>query len=242
MKGRLILLQLSAVVFAACFLAAAMTHGDPLLGIELAAAAVVLLWAMVVAWNVARAALLARRLRRISRPLRVAGVVCRVISSGHREAFAIGLRPTIFISEAAVMALDRQQLRAVVLHEDHHRRTLAPIRAAALQGWLVLGGRFGAVRGPLMDRLAALETSADRDALERGATPGSLASALLRMDQGRVALRFTGHADRRVGHLLAVANGEQDTGVGHVPIEWLPSLMLIAMVVGCRLAGAGTPI
>lgn len=242
MKARLILLQLTGVVFAGCFLAAAITHGDPMLAFELAGAAAVLVWAVIVAWNTARAALLARELGRVSRPLNVAGVACRVISSGRREAFAIGLRPTIFISEAAVGSLDRQQLRAVILHEDHHRRTLAPLRAAALEGWLALAGRFGAVRRPLTDRLAALETSADRHALRHGVSPGSLASALLKMEQGAVASRFTGHADRRVGQLLAVATGEQHVGGGHLPIELLPPVMLIAMIIGCRLAGADTPI
>jgi len=242
MKARLILLQLTGVVFAGCFLAAAITHGDPMLAFELVGATAVLVWAVMVAWNMARAALLARHLGRVSRPLNVAGVTCRVISSGRREAFAIGLRPTIFISEAAVMALDCQQLRAVLLHEDHHRRTLAPLRAAALEGWLALGGWVGAVRRPLLDRLAALETSADRHALRHGATPGSLASALLRMEHGAVASPFTGHADRRVGQLLAAATGEQHVAGGHIPIEWLPWLMLIAMVIGCRLAGADTPI
>ena len=242
MKPRLILLQLTGVVLVACFLLAALTHGDPMLAVKFAAVVVVLLWAVIVAWNVARAALLARALKRVSRPLNVAGVACRVIPSGRPQAFAIGFRPTIFISEAAVMALDREQLRAVILHEDHHRRTLAPLRAAALEGWLALAGRSPAVRRPLVDRLAALETSADRHALNGGATPGSLASALLRMEQGVVAASFTGHADRRIGQLLAGATGEQDVGVAHLPVEWLPSLMLIAMIVGCRLAGADTPI
>lgn len=238
MKARLILLHLVAVVLAACFLAAAITHEDPMVGFELAGATAVAVWAVAVAGNLARAAMLARQLGRVSRPVNVAGVACRVISSGRREAFAIGFRPTIFISDAALSALDPQELRAVILHEDHHRRTLAPLRAAALDGWLALAGWVGAVRRPLLDRLAALETAADRHALGHGATPGSLASALLKMDQGLLAPSFTGHADRRVGQLLAAATGEQRGGGGHLPIEWLPLLVLIAMNIGCRLAGA----
>lgn len=240
MKACLIFLRAAGVVLVACFLAARTTRGDPMFAFELVGAVVVMLWAVVVARSLARAALLARALKCVSRPLNVAGIACRVISTGRREAFAIGLRPTIFISEAALAALDPQQLRAVVFHEDHHRRTLAPLRAAALEGWLALAGGFGAVRRPLLERLAALETSADRHALDGGATPGSLASALLRMDQGLGALRFTGHAERRVGHLLAAANGEHDAAARNLPLEWLPPLMLLAMAIGCRLAGADT--
>ena len=242
MKNHFVMAQVAAFVFSACFLLTATTRGDPMLALEVAVASVVALWAALVAWNVVRAWILRRRLEDGSRSIVVAGIACRLVASDRADAFSIGVRPTIFLSARAVQALDRQQLRAVVLHEDHHRRSRAPLRAAALDAWLVIGGRWQMLRTPLVLRLAALEAAADRYALERGATPEALASALLRMDRSSTAPSFTGQAEHRIDQLLAASRGAPMIERSHLPIEWLPALVLVAMALGCRLAGTGSVI
>lgn len=242
MRQRLLMAQLAIVAFTACFLLAAVTHSDPMLVVEVAATSVVLLWAGLVGWNLTQAWLLARRLLSHSSPAIVAGIACRVIRSGRAEAFSIGVRPTIFLSERAILTLDRRQIRAVVLHEDHHRRSRAPLRAAVLEAWLAIAGRWRTLGTPLLHRLADLEAAADRYALERGATPEALASALLRMDRASAASSFTGHAEQRIDQLLAAAEGAPLIERRQLPIEWLPVVVLAAMALGCRLAGAGSVI
>lgn len=242
MRQHLVMAQVGAAVFSACFLLTAVTGNDLMFVAEVGAASVVVLWSGLVVWNVSRGWLLGRRLRSSSSATIVAGIACRIIASGRVEAFSLGLRPTTFLSERALLTLDQNQLRAVVLHEDHHRQSRAPLRAAVLEAWLVIAGRWRMLRAPLVLRLAALEAAADRYALERGATPEALASALLRMDRAAATPSFTGHAEHRIDQLLAAADGKPPLEPRHLPIEWLPALVLVAMAFGCRLAGAGSVI
>jgi hypothetical protein len=125
-------------------------------------------------------------------------------------------------------------LQAVVFHEDHHRRTRAPLRAAALGAWLRLLGRSTWVRDGLVDRLTDLETLADADAIRRGSSPGSLAQALLKGDAGLRPVSFAPAAGRRVDHLLAhAAGGPMDADAGPLH-EWLPVVLLAVATLACR--------
>lgn len=242
MKPFLLVAIAAGVLLIGCMAFSARADNDPMFGLELVGLVAVLAWGMLLVWNLARASALAHALNRESRHAWIAGVACQIIRTGRCEAFAVGgLRPLIFVSETAVETLDREELRAVVLHEEHHRRSFAPLRAAALEAWLSLGGRHSRANRTLTDRLAALETSADQYALDRGVTPSALASALLKIEHARVASSFSGYADRRIGALLESAAGQRHPRGGHLPIEWLPLCLVTAMIVGCRLAGANAP-
>ena len=241
MKPFLLVAIVAGGFLVGCYALTARAGDDPLFAAELVGILVVLAWGMLVVWNLARASVLAHSLDRVARPVQIAGVACRIVGSRRCEAFAVGgIRPMIFVSETAVETLDRDELRAVVLHEEHHRQTRAPLQAAALEAWLRLGRRWSPARRRLTGRLAALETSADRYALDRGVTRSALASALLKMDHLGDASSFSGYADRRIGALLDGSAGESSVR-GYLPIEWLPLCLVTAMVVGCRLAGVDSP-
>jgi hypothetical protein len=143
------------------------------------------------------------------------------------------LRPSIYLTSAAFDMLTPGERVAVVLHEVHHASTLAPVRAALVQAWDYAGWAFARLDAALAARLAGIEIEADRFALLAGASRRDLASALVRLDPEAMALGFTGGGDQRVRALLT------DTGQdGSVePVEWLPLLVLVALLVGCRLAG-----
>ncbi len=135
------------------------------------------------------------RIERLARPVD-AGVL--VAPAATRFCFTAGmLRPRIFISSAAWQALDRDQRRAVVAHEQAHIRggdlgRRALLGLAALAGAPLLAGRMLA----LWDR--ATERLCDQQAA-REVTPAVVAQALLAMSRGPVAapagLSFGARAD-----------------------------------------------
>lgn len=98
-------------------------------------------------------------------------------------AFCSGLvRPRAYLSTAAVAGLTPEQLRAVVAHEEHHRRARDPLR--------ILGARLLARTLFFLPALAGLsarlsaeaELTADRAAvLACGGDPAPLAAAMLLM-------------------------------------------------------------
>jgi hypothetical protein len=131
-------------------------------------------------------------------------------------------------------ALTDDELEAVAYHEDHHRRTRAPLRAAALGAWLRLLGRSDSVRDVILDRLADLETLADGDTLQRGSSPGSLARALLKGDASIQPVAFSYAAERRVESLLERAAGIPVDPTYRLPYEWLPVALLGLATIGCH--------
>jgi hypothetical protein len=165
------------------------------------------------------------------------GVPCRITTALGADAVVVGtLRPEIYVGRSLFGALSAEEVRAVLYHEDHHRRTLAPLRAAALGAWLRLLGRCSAVvRGHILDRLADLETLADADAIRRGSTARSLARALLKGDASPQPVSFAYAAERRVGQLLARADGVSIDTARRLPYEWLPVLLLGVATLGCHI-------
>lgn len=156
------------------------------------------------------------------------------------QAFALGvLRPTIYVSERLLTELSRRELRAVVLHEEHHRRTRAPLRAAALRSWLALAGWSRPARTRLTDRLADLEREADAFAMAHGTSPATLAAALLQTDAlvAGAGASFGAAADRRLEALLAAAADGPSRSVPLPPIEWLVPAAGLALPMACYLLG-----
>ncbi len=243
-RAGLLLVVIAGVVSLACILAARVWTGDPMLAPELGGGILVAGWLLLGIRSGLRGQRLARDLAPWCRVSRVAGVDCRVIRGGAGHAFVLGIiRPRIYLGEALLEALDDGELRAVVLHEDHHRRTLAPLRSAALEAWLALVGRWTIARVALVDRLTDLEREADVAALRAGVSPMSLSSALVKSDPSLPVsgVAFAAASDRRLRTLLAMADGVEDGTPVRLPYEWLPVAALAAIAVACHVTGL-TPV
>lgn len=218
-----------------CLALGAFLGGDPMLALEIAGGTLAALWAALVVAELARSHRLARALAADARPAVLFGVPIRVTPALGLDAVVAGsIRPRIYVGSAMLAALSGEEMRAVLLHEDHHRRTLAPIRAAALDGWLRLFGRSAKIRGILLDRLADLESLADADAMRRGSSARSLARALLKGDMSLQPVSFAYAAERRVERLLDHADGIPMEAPGRLPYEWLPVIAVAVATVGCH--------
>ena len=218
-----------------CVALGALVGGDPMLGIEIAGAGVAVLWAGLIIRDLTRSRRLASDLSAHALEVRLFDVPCRITPALGADAIVVGsLRPRIFVGEPLLATLAADELRAVVYHEDHHRRTRAPIRAAALEAWLRLLGRSRRVRDLIHDRLADLEALADADAIRRGSTPRALARALLKGDASVEPVSFAYAADRRIGQLIDRAAGVHVEPAGRLPYEWLPVMLLTVATLGCH--------
>lgn len=220
-----------------CTAAGASVGLDPMLAVEVAAAGLLAIWTALLAHDLLLAFRLRRCLDQTSVPDEVDGVALRVIEGGPVEAFVLGiLRPTVYVGAASFGVLDAEELRAVVHHEDHHRRTRAPLRAAAVEAWLRIVGRWSAARRLLWMRLAELESAADAHAMRRGVRPAAIAAALLKVEATtRAGVSFIGTADHRITALLDAAAGRPRRRSTPLPYEWLPLVIAVAVTVGCHL-------
>ena len=227
----------AALALAWCTAAGASFGMDPMFVIEIAGAGILALWTVLLGRDLRRAGRLRGRLDLVSSATTIDGVGLRLIRDGQVEAFVLGtLRPTVYLGDASIDVLDADELAAVVHHEDHHRRTLAPLRAAALEAWLRIVGRSAAARGLLSARLAQLEEAADAYAMQRGVHPGAIAAALLKVDPQRSSgTAFSGAGDRRIQALIDAAAGRPAARTTPLPYEWLPLVIVIAVTVGCHL-------
>lgn len=222
-----------------CFLASVTTGTDPLIAFEAAGTLAVCLWGAIALTLVHRSTALARAASAASREAHVAGLACRVIEDSRCRAFAAGsVRPTVYVTTGAIDSLDERELRAVLLHEAHHARTRAPLRAALVDAWLALARPVPPFRRRLIARLAAIEIAADSYAIQMGATRRQLASALVKFAPASTGVNYSGQADARVSALL----GSPGSQIPARPVEWIPLLIVLALGVGCQLAGTATPV
>lgn len=224
---------------AACTVFARAVDGDPLILAEIASAAFIVVWALLFARVLWLGRGIARTLQSVSVPIRLDGVDVRLVRSPERRAFVLGaLHPTIYVGEDLVAMLSPDERRGVVLHEDHHRLTRAPLRSASITAWTQLVRPLPAVGRILSERLVDLERAADFHALALGVRPASVAGALVKLgslDIDSIAA-FSSAADRRIGGLLAAADNE--TGPReHLPYEWLPVAIPVLVVALCHLLG-----
>jgi hypothetical protein len=132
----------------------------------------------------------------------------QVIAGSRPEAFCAGyLRPTLYISKAALKSLTIPELEAVLAHERHHRLVRDPLRFAV--GRILTRAMFFVpVLRPLFDRDADLaELNADRAAVRASAGRQSpLASALLVFDASAPP-GASGISSARVDSLLGEPDG-----------------------------------
>jgi beta-lactamase regulating signal transducer with metallopeptidase domain len=160
-------------------------------------------YVLAVFWRGARHQRLAHRLRRESTPEAVAGIGVRRVAAAP-SPFVAGLRePLIFCPADLAERLEAAELRAVLLHEDHHRRTHAPLRLLLWEA-LAAAMPLPAIQAWVARALAAVEIEADQDALARGASRSALAAALLRLAAAGPtgAAGFATAAELRVRALL----------------------------------------
>lgn len=218
-----------------CFSFAAVLGGDPMLALEVVGTAVAIVWATLVARELIRSHQTAQALAAAAQPAELFGVAIRVTRLLRTDAVVVGaICPRIYVGSELLETLPDDEIRAVLLHEDHHRRTRAPLRAAALGAWLRLFGRSTRLRAVILDRLTDLETLADADAIRRGSSPRSLARALLKSDVSLQPVSFAYAAERRVEQLLDRAAGHAVEPTGRLPYEWLPVIVLTVATVGCH--------
>ena len=127
------------------------------------------------------------------------------VAGGSLVAFCAGIvRPTVFISEAAVTGLSDSELLAVLHHEADHARRHEPLRrvartaAADVLAFLPIVGWWSE------RQIARSELSADATA-ERMAGRSALAGALLVMTAPAIPMAaFVGHAELRARRLLGI--------------------------------------
>jgi len=105
-----------------------------------------------------------------------------VIEASERLAFCHGLlRPRIVLSMALCAILDHDELTAVLLHEDHHRRRREPLRIVLL-GALAHALSFMPPVGVILGQARTeMEIAADRAAVARTGSTRALARALLKV-------------------------------------------------------------
>jgi hypothetical protein len=219
-----------------CVAFGVLVGGDPMFAIEIGGAALTAIWAALVSGELLASRRLARVLATEACPAMLFGVPCTITPALGADAVVIGaIRPRIFVGTALVASLDAAELMAVIRHEDHHRRTHAPMRSAGLAAWLRLFGRLPIVHRVVANRMVDLEALADLDAIRRGSSPRSLARALLKGHQGLRPVSFSFAADRRVAHLLDRAAGIPSDVPAQLPLEWLPVALLAALAVACHL-------
>jgi hypothetical protein len=225
-----------------CTVGGWLTGGDPMLVIELAAAVLVSAWAARLAFDLWRQRQTIRLLSVAAAPATLAGVHYRVVLGLGPRAFVSGwLRPQIFVGDELLATLDRAELAGVLFHEHHHRRTRAPLRAAAIGAWLSVLGRLSVVESLVRGRLTDLERAADDYALSRGASPAALASALLKVAPASVpaSASYAASADERIASLLRNSQGVSGSARS-LPIEWLPPVAVLITLAVCHvLASAG---
>lgn len=226
-----------AVGVALCAAAARAIGGDPLLGAELGLTVVIGVWLTLLLTRIRPAIVGQRQFEQLATPIRLGHRDLRLLDSGRApEAFVIGpFRPAIFVSSALLEVLDADELSAVLLHEEHHRRTRAPLRELALASWLRLVGGLPAIGGWIERRVAHLEIEADRYALAAGASSATLASALIKCDRSASleGMGFSSAADLRLRRL--VDGGGATNGPAAAPIEWLAPVLLAVGLAACHL-------
>ncbi|MEO7295358.1 MAG: M48 family metalloprotease [Candidatus Limnocylindria bacterium] len=224
------------IMVALCAATARAIGGDPMLGAELGLAAVVGVWMTLFAIRIRSAIAAQRQLEQVAMPIRVGRRDVRLLAMRRTpEAFVAGpFQPAIFVSPALIDKLDVEEMEAVLLHEEHHRRTRAPLRGLALASWSRLMGRVPVVRSWIERRLAHLEVEADQYALSAGASSAALASALIKCDRSPspLGVGYASAGDLRLRRLLDA--GEAADGPAGTPIEWLAPAVLAFALGACH--------
>ncbi|MEX0630391.1 MAG: hypothetical protein WEE67_08555 [Chloroflexota bacterium] len=226
---------------AVCGAISFVSGGDPMLAPELASASFIAAWLVHVVRAACGALVHSRRLSVRSKPASIGGTTVWIIPDPVPVACVSGLlRPRIYLSASLLDMLDDGELRGVLLHESHHRATLAPFRSLVLDAWQRTAGWLPPVRRALLARLATLEIEADAAAVAAGVRPATLASALLKCDPDpdayAAASAFSTAAEVRIGELLAWGRAERTEFRPSLPLEWAAPAAAAALL-ACHVVG-----
>lgn len=162
-----------------------------------------------------------RALRNISRareaisrlPLKHSGTVALISDERLKSAFTGGyLKPRIYISTGLLKSLDRDELRAVFLHELRHKRSYDPLRFLIYGFVKDLFYYIPAVKYLAIVARLRKEHAAD-DAASRGlGGPLFVASALIKVARQNVtygAAAMAGEKDEVAGRIRRLVEGQE---------------------------------
>lgn len=231
---------IAGLVIAACAGISSVTGSDPMLAAEIALASLVAVWLVHFTLAARRGQLHVRRLSIRSRPASVGNTAVRILADPAPLAFVSGVfRPQIYVSSLLIDTLDEHELRGVLLHELHHRTTLAPLRSLVLEAGHRTLGWLPPVRRAVLDRLASLEIEADAAAVDAGVRAATLASALLKCDPDSpaAASAFSTAAEVRIGELVAWGRTERAEPHRSLPLEWAAPAAAAFALLACHLVG-----
>ena len=140
---------------------------------------------------------------RIVEPLEMDGACVILIEDDRPQAFCAGLlHPRVYLSTGGLIALDDDELRAVLAHERHHQRRRDPLRLLFVRA---IGDAlfFMPVLRRLRERYAILaELAADDAAIAAAGSRSALASALLTFGERPDSDVVVGIAPERVDQLF----------------------------------------
>ena len=220
MRRTVLLGATSFTTIAACMLAPASAmrgtgHALLLVGVLLAVA-----FLIAIGREARRHQRLAATVSRLARPATLVGYDVGLVP-GLDAAIVAGLRrPRIYCADDLAARLDAEELRAVILHEQHHQLQRAPARLVLIGALAPVLNRLEGGRSWLERERARLEIAADAHALTLGASRPALASALVKLSSSAglsAAPGFASAADLRVLALLGEATGiEADGSAGRV--------------------------
>ena len=172
-------------------------HADAALALEpthfllvgaalLGAAMLVLIGASIVRQAVVHARA-AGSLRRAAEPAVLDGHPVGIVDDIRGALVAGIVTPATYCSRDLATRLDDDELRGVLLHEQHHEATRAPARLILIGGIDRVIGRLPLVAASLERVRAAIEIAADEAALRSGVSRRALASAILKLDAKGIA-------------------------------------------------------
>jgi len=215
-------LALSAIALVVLVAADAALHHAGSLPVIAAVVGVVALRAAV---SVARQLRAVRRLRRELpvRPAVVHGHAVHVVPGRRLGAFCAGLlRPAVYVTEGTLRCAGDAELRAVLAHEEHHRRRRDPLRLL-LARTIADAFRPLPLFATLADRQAAVaDLLADAAAVTAMGEARPLAAALARFDEQGADV-----APERVDRLVLTT-----------PPRTVSALLPVAAAVGLAAIGA----
>ena len=232
----LLMTVVGGVLVAVCSALDVASPADPTVALEVLSAVVFGAWLLGIVSGSWQSYTMRRALRRLAEPEHRFGIDYERLPRGGRRAFALGLvRPAIFVGDELMNDLSTEELRGVLLHEDHHRRTRAPLRGIALSAWLTVLGRYAVIRRLVSGRLVELERAADAHALAGGVSRKALASALLKTEHVSLPAASFGEGDD--ARVRALMGGHQAAPRSTMPLEWAPALLVAVALVVCHLPG-----
>jgi beta-lactamase regulating signal transducer with metallopeptidase domain len=171
-----------------------------------------------------------------------------LLASPYPLAFCHGMRrPRVYVTTGLCTLLADDELHAVLLHEDRHRRRREPLRLMLLGGLCRLLGFWGAMPAALAAARIEMEIAADAEVVRRTGGRGPLARALW-----KVLHHAPAAAGNEVWHAVSTLSATaariegllRPGGAGPAPLPWtlLGRLGIASVSLGAGLLAFATGI